>query len=119
MNVEFEGTSEDTKCTSIITNFTNNSCTKVIKKDSTLCSCDYISDVVLLKRYIRPLTEDELLTYFRFNLMYEFLLGKIIILKAMIFVFFMLIGCVLDIKQSKTKPVFINETENDKDNNNE
>lgn len=67
MNVEFEGTNNDTKCSSIITNFTDDVCTKVIKKTTTLCACDYISDVVLLQKYIPPPVEGELLLYFRFG----------------------------------------------------
>lgn len=43
-----------TRCAHIVSNFTEGNCTQQIIGDKMNCYCEYLSDFVLLQRYIEP-----------------------------------------------------------------
>ncbi|CAD8051487.1 unnamed protein product [Paramecium primaurelia] len=94
-----EYSENNTRCASIISNFTGDNCTKSVLTSQHTCICKYISDVILMEQYIPvDLREIQFVTIENMHLT---VIGQTIGIMSGIMILFTIITAILDLRSSK------------------
>ncbi|CAK62321.1 unnamed protein product (macronuclear) [Paramecium tetraurelia] len=94
-----EYSENNTRCASIVSNFTGDNCTKSVLTSQHTCTCKYISDIILMEEYI-PVDLREI-QFVSIENMHLTVIGLTIGTMSGIMILFTIITAILDLRSSR------------------